>query len=142
LLEKGLKHYAVLGARDFQNSPAYLQRVRDTGGTIVTAAEIHAQGVRKAVRKALDALPKDGALYLSVDMDVADSSVAPAVSAPTPGGLLSHQLLELVRAITSDPRLVACDIMELAPPLEVQGFDLTARLAAACLAEMISTARS
>lgn len=142
LLEKGLKHYAVLGARDFQNSPAYLKRVRDAHGTIVTAAEIHAQGVRKAVRKALAAMPKDAALYLSVDIDVADASVAPAVSAPTPGGLLSHQLLELVRAFGSDPRLVACDIMELAPPLEVHGGDLTARLAAACLAEMIGTTRS
>ena len=34
LLDAGLSSYTVLGARDFQNSPAYVKRVRDAKGRI------------------------------------------------------------------------------------------------------------
>jgi arginase family enzyme len=48
--------------------------------------------------------------------------------------------LSLIRIISADPRARACDIMELAPPLEEPHSDRTARLAAACLAELIASA--
>lgn len=141
LLDAGLAGYTVLGARDFQNSPAYVKRVREAKGRIVTAGEIFAKGAAKAATEALAHLsPKCEAIYLSVDIDVADASVVPAVSAPTPGGLLAHQLFELIRAIAADPRTIACDIMELAPSLGVPGSDRSPRLAGACLAELLATA--
>lgn len=141
LLDGGLTSYTVIGARRFQTSTAYEKRVQDCGGRIVTADEVYAKSAVRIARDVLKKLPRNcRAIYLSVDLDVADASVAPGVSAPTPGGLLAHQLFELVRMITSDARVIACDIMELAPPLEEPNSDRTARLAAGCLAEMVATA--
>ena len=139
LMDHGLKTYVVVGARDFQTSPHYIKRMESAGGRIFTANQVFSKGVEAVCREVLQSLPKRcEAIYLSVDMDVADASVAPGVSAPTPGGLFAHQLLEMVSILSADPRLVSCDIMELAPRLEEPNSDRTARLAAGCLAHMLA----
>lgn len=139
LLDAGLASYTVIGARDFQTSPAYARRVEEAGGKILTAREVFALGIEGTAREVFNALPsKCHTIYLSVDVDVADASVAPGVSAPTPGGLLAHQVFELLRIFASDPRATAGGIFELAPNLEESGHDRTARFAAGCLAEMLA----
>lgn len=140
LIDAGLKSYTVIGARDFHTSPKYVQRVRDSGGRIVTANEVFSRGAESIARAALERLPADcKAVYLSLDLDVADASVVPGVSAPTPGGLLAHQIYSLIEILCADERVIACDIMELAPPLEDSFSDRSARLAAACLAYMVAS---
>jgi formiminoglutamase len=136
LIENGLGSYTVIGAQSFQTSPAYVKRVKDAGGSIITAENVFEKGARRIATRVLAQLKKFKRIYLSVDLDVADASVAPGVSAPRPGGLLAHQIFELVRTICADKRVVACDIMELAPSLEPPNSDRTARLAAGCLACM------
>ena len=139
LMDHGLKTYVVVGARDFQNSPHYVKRVEGSGGRIVTANQVFSKGVDAVCRDVLESLPKKvEGIYLSIDMDVADASVAPGVSAPTPGGLFAHQLLEMVTILSADPRVISADIMELAPRLEEPNNDRTARLAAMCLAHMLA----
>ena len=138
LLVGGLRSYTAIGVRDFQTSAAYVRRMNESRGRVVPASEVFESGAIRTAKAALRALPKKcEAIYLSVDIDVADASVAPGASAATPGGLLAHQVFELVRTLAADPRTVACDIMELAPALEEPGSDRTARLAAGCLAEML-----
>ena len=139
LMDHGLKNYVALGVRDFHTAPAYVKRVESMGGRVITANEIFSRGVEAVCSDVLTTLPRRcEAIYLSVDLDVADASVAPGVSAPTPGGLLAHQLIEMVSIVSSDPRVVSCDIMELAPRLEEPNNDRTARLGAACLAQMLA----
>ncbi|HYG78727.1 MAG TPA: agmatinase family protein [Planctomycetota bacterium] len=140
LLERGLKNYIVIGARDFHTSPEYVKRATGMGARIISANEVFASSGEAIARKVLAELPKEcAAIYLSVDLDVADASVVPGVSAPTPGGLMAHQIFDLVRTICDDERVVACDLMELAPNLEDSFSDRSARLAAACLAYMVSS---
>jgi agmatinase len=54
-------------------------------------------------------------VYLTVDVDGLDPSIMPATGTPEPGGLLWHHLVELVGVLTGRARLVAADIVELAP---------------------------
>jgi arginase family enzyme len=70
-----------------------------------------------------------GPAYLSLDLDVLDPSLAPAVAEPVPGGLSLAEALSLVHAARrwSQP-WVGADLMELAPTLE--GGEASARLAA------------
>ena len=141
LLDGGLQSYTVIGARDFQTSPHYVRRVEEAGGRIYTADQVFGSGAEAVAREVLSGLPAHcQAVYLSVDIDVADAAVAPAVSAPTPGGLHAHQIFALIRVLCGDPRVIACDITELAPMLAIPGSDRTPRLAAGCLAEMIANA--
>jgi agmatinase len=88
-----------------------------------------------AMQQAIAALA--GPLYLSLDIDVLDPAFAPGISHPEPGGLTTRELISLIQAI---PRgsMVAADIVELNPANDLR--DLTARVAAKCLKEVLGRA--
>ena len=56
-------------------------------------------------------------VYVSLDLDVLDPSLMPAVGTPEPGGMSWEQLLALLRAVSLQRTIVGFDIMELAPAL-------------------------
>ena len=69
-----------------------------------------------------------GPAYLSLDLDVLDPVLVPAVAEPVPGGLSVEETLRLIRAARRWPEpWVGADIMELAPTLE--GAEASARVA-------------
>ena len=55
-------------------------------------------------------------VYISIDLDVLDPSIMSAVGTPEPGGMLWHEALEIIRAVTQHSRIVGFDIVELSPP--------------------------
>jgi agmatinase len=59
------------------------------------------------------ALPPE--IYLTIDLDALDPSVMPSVGTPEPGGLGWYDLLRLLRAVFRARRVVAADVVELAP---------------------------
>lgn len=54
-------------------------------------------------------------VYLSIDVDVFDSSIMPATGTPEPGGIGWHDAVALIRALAKTKTLVGCDLTELAP---------------------------
>ena len=69
-------------------------------------------------------------VYLTIDLDGFDPSVAPAVGTPEPGGLSWYDVLDLIRMILHKKHLIGCDIMELAPmPHSIATDFLAAKLA-------------
>ena len=76
----------------------------------------------------------DRPIYLSVDIDVADPAYAPGTGAPEPGGPTALEVLDAVRTVARG-RLVAMDVMEVAPALDPSG--RTASLAAKLVREAI-----
>ncbi|MBI2452953.1 MAG: arginase family protein [Parcubacteria group bacterium] len=54
-------------------------------------------------------------VYITVDVDVLDSSVMPATGTPEPGGLTWYQILDAVRAIAAKKKIIGADVVELAP---------------------------
>ena len=61
----------------------------------------------------LDSL--SGSVYVSVDLDVLDPALMPAVGTPEPGGLAWHQLVSLLGIVAESRRIVGFDVCELAP---------------------------
>jgi agmatinase len=89
---------------------------------VVTAAEVaearHADGrpLARLWEETLAALgPPGRPLYISVDLDVFDPGALPAVGTPEPGGLDWYEVTSLLRAAARRFRVVAADVMELAP---------------------------
>ncbi len=66
-------------------------------------------------------------VYVTIDLDGFDPSVAPGVGTPEPGGLLWYDVIDLIRLITKRKHVIGCDIVELAP---VPGSIITDFLAA------------
>lgn len=56
-----------------------------------------------------------GEVYITVDLDVFDPSLMPAVGTPEPGGLGWHQVLDIVRLVAGERLIVGFDIVELCP---------------------------
>jgi len=119
LHEAGLDSYACIGARHFETSTAYHEYVRANGGTVVTAEEVTAD-LPEAVDRALSTLDTVDRIYCSVDIDVLDA-IYSGSSAPTPGGLLPRELFRLVRLVAKDDRIAGFELVECAPPLDVDG---------------------
>jgi formimidoylglutamase len=129
---------AMIGLRPFANSRYYVDWARERGVVLLPIDDVWDSGAPAVAREALDAVLEGAdALYLSVDLDAADASVAPGVSAAGAGGLSAREMIELVRALASEPRLIGADLMELSPPYDPD--DRTARLAARLLLEILRT---
>lgn len=73
----------------------------------------------------LDTLPEH--VYLTIDMDVFDPTVAPGVGTPEAGGLDWHHVSAFIDLIAQRKKIVGADIVELAPTVERER---TVRLAA------------
>jgi formimidoylglutamase len=130
---------AILGLRPFANSAHYLEWARRQGMLIRTVEEVAREGAGAVVRAALERVADSAdAIYLSIDLDAADVAFAPGVSAPGTGGLSSREMLDLVAAVATDPRLIGADLMELSPPFDQD--DQTAKLGARLLLEVLRNA--
>ena len=54
-------------------------------------------------------------VYVTIDVDGMDPAIMPATGTPEPGGLTWYETLALLRAIFTQRRVVACDVVELSP---------------------------
>ena len=109
---------ALLAISGWMNPRTELSYCRERGITVVWLEDIWEKGVAAAVDTALEVAGQgsDG-IYLSVDVDSLDAAYAPGTCVPTPGGLTSRELLELVRGV-SRHGLVGVDVVETAPSLD------------------------
>jgi agmatinase len=112
------KKIALLAISGWMNPRTELRYCREHGITVVWLEDIWERGVRATVEQALEVAGggTDG-IYLSVDVDSLDGAFAPGTCVPTPGGLTSRELLELVRGV-SRHGLVGVDVVETAPSLD------------------------
>jgi guanidinobutyrase len=112
------KHVALLAISGWMNPRTELRYCRERGITVVWLEDIWERGVPAAIETALEVAGSgtDG-IYLSVDVDALDAAYAPGTCVPTPGGLTTREMLELVRGI-SRHGLVGMDVVETAPSLE------------------------
>jgi agmatinase len=69
-------------------------------------------------------------VYVTIDLDVFDPAVMPAVGTPEPGGLYWYEILHLLRLVGEARQIVGADIMELCPqPGNIAPDFLAAKLA-------------
>jgi agmatinase len=77
------------------------------------------------VGRALDGL-EGCPVYLTVDVDFFDPAIMPATGTPEPGGGGWWEALELLRELFQRTRVVAADVVELAPIAGLHHADFTA----------------
>jgi agmatinase len=85
------------------------------------------------VSKAVEDL-RSRPVYVTVDIDVLDPSVAPGTGNPEAGGPGFNTLLQALESLAA-LRVVACDVVEVSPPLDPSG--ITQAAAAVLVREMI-----
>jgi agmatinase len=101
------------------------------GSHMVTARELHAQGVESALRH----IPAGARVVITLDCDGLDPSIMPGVAARTPGGLTYTQVIDLIAGVGRRARIAGFDLVELYPPADIA--NLSALTAARILVNVI-----
>lgn len=60
-------------------------------------------------------------VYLTIDLDVLDPSIFPGTGTPEVGGVSFLELLAAMRTVAEGCEIVGCDVVELAPSLDLSG---------------------
>ena len=89
--------------------------------------------------EAIERLPET--IYLTIDVDGLDPAVMPGTGTPEPGGLAYRTVLRVVRELAARRRIVAADIVELAPLPGQQVSEFTAAKLAAKLISAVLARR-
>jgi formiminoglutamase len=135
LVDAGLdpRHIVQVGIADWANSPGYARRALDLGITVVTREAVAARPITQVVRHALDIAGRGGGpIYVDLDLDVCDRSVAPACPASLPGGLSAQDVRAAAFSAARDPRVRVLDVTEVDATADAPD-QRTVRLAALCL---------
>ncbi len=107
---------------------------------VITAHELFEKNlayVLKEIHKVFD--ESFQAIYLSIDIDCLDPSHAPGTGTPEAGGLTSRMLIEIIKSICEQLPIKAMDIVEVAPPKDVN--DITSWAALKLILEAIAFAK-
>lgn len=106
---------------------------RQQGFRVVQAEEIWFQSLDPLMAEVRDQMGT-GPVYISFDIDSFDPAYAPGTGTSEPGGLTSHQGIQIVRGCAG-LNVVGGDLVEVSPPYDPNG--ATANLAATILFEML-----
>ena len=90
---------------------------RAAGNLLVTARELRQRGVAWL----LEQLPEAAPVFIALDLDGLDPSVAPAVSGLSPGGLSYDEVGDLIGGVAARGKVVGAAFTELVPALDVNG---------------------
>ena len=115
LVDAGLDPERVVqvGIADWANSKSYADEVHARGITVIGRSVVADRGIDVCVREALDvAGGAGGPVFVDLDVDVCDRSVAPGCPASLPGGLSAGELLAAAYLCGRDPRVVGIDVTE------------------------------
>ncbi len=140
-LEEGLidpSRSIQVGLRGSLYEKADAGMTKDAGMGLVTAAQLHQQGVAQTIKQIVSRVGAAIA-YLSFDIDFVDPTFAPGTGTPEVGGFSGAHCLGLLRGLIGI-NFVAYDVVEVMPAYDPA--HITALLAANLVYEMMSlTAR-
>ena len=138
LIQAGLpgKNIVQIGISDFANSKEYSNRAKEAGIFVITRAQLRNKSIQDAMKQAFAHLGRNvDHIYVDLDVDVCDRSVAPACVAATPGGISADELRQAAFLAGANYKVRAVDITEIDPKRDSKD-ERTVRLAALLVLEI------
>lgn len=120
------EHTVLVGIRNLDDREKEI--VKASGVHAFTMKDIDRLGIAEVMDRALAAASTGtGGVHVSFDLDVCDPSIAPGVGTPVKGGLDYREAHFVMEAVAESGRLVALDLVEVNPALDLR--NATAELA-------------
>ena len=120
------EHTVLVGIRNLDDREKEI--VKASGVHAFTMKDIDRLGIAEVMERALAAASAGtGGVHVSFDLDVCDPTIAPGVGTPVKGGLDYREAHFVMEAVAESGRLVALDLVEVNPALDVR--NATAELA-------------
>jgi len=132
LIESGAvpgDRFVQIGLRGYWPPPDVVAWMAEHDMRTFPMSEILARGLTAVVDDAVEAATaRAPRVFVSVDIDVVDPSMAPGTGTPEPGGIMPRELLDTVRRLGRELDVVGADVVEVAPGYDGPG-ETTSRLA-------------
>lgn len=125
---QGLTH---IGIRGLCNPPDWAEKESHPKSAFFTAGDVH----RKGASEIASQIPDCENIYVSLDIDSLDPTVAPGTGTPEPGGLSYLQLRTMLRACAKKGKLAGMDLVEVNPLYDPTG--RTAQVAARLIIDLL-----
>jgi len=138
LIQAGLpgKNIVQIGISDFANSKEYSDRAKEAGIFVITRAQLRNKSIADAMKQAFSHLGRGvDHIYVDLDVDVCDRSVAPACPAANPGGISADEIRQAAFLAGANYKVRAVDITEIDPKRDSKD-ERTVRLAALLVLEI------
>jgi agmatinase len=103
-----------------------LEMVAKLGTTVIPAARVHREGAAECIEKYV---PRAKNIYVTVDTDAFDWTIAPGTVLPEPGGITLQQFRDSMQVIVQKGNVVGLDITCLNPLVDTNWYGgITIRL--------------
>jgi agmatinase len=120
---KNINKITEIGIRGIQNGYDVYEEAEKYGLNIITAEE----SIEKGPEWTISQIPSGKNIYVTIDIDVMDPSVAPGTGLYEPGGFNYHQLKKLLTSLPEKGNIVGFDLVEVNPQYDHS--EMTAQLA-------------
>jgi arginase len=113
------QHTVLVGIRNLDEKEK--DRIRKAGVHVFTMKDIDRDGIARVAERALALASEDtGGIHVSFDLDVCDPTIAPGVGTPVKGGFDYREAHMIMEMLADSRRLVALDLVEVNPTLDVR----------------------
>ena len=129
------KDLTFIGVRVAEETELELMK-KHPGIMTITAENVYDMGATAVVEKLAKRYAGYDALYLTLDIDVLDPAYVPGTGTPVSGGLDPIALAKILRGALTTLPVKAMDIVEVAPPLDIN--DITSWAALRVIHEILS----
>lgn len=124
LTQLGIRNTSSSNATDYQDAIG-------AGSNIISVQQFRKLGLSNI----LDSIPKSKKIYITIDIDGLDPSIAPGTGTPSHGGFYYYEVLELLEKVCQRNAVIGIDLCEVAPAYDPT--EITATLAAQLLINLI-----
>jgi agmatinase len=142
LIESGAvpgHRFVQIGLRGYWPGPTTVAWMAEQRMETFLMTEITERGLTAVVDDAVGSCSGSDSkgIFISVDIDVVDPSMAPGTGTPEPGGITSRELLDTVRRLARELPVIGADVVEVSPPYDGPG-QITAFLANRVVLEILN----
>lgn len=112
-----VRNMAQIGIRDIRTSEDQVADAEAEGSVIITRDTVRERGAERAA----ELLPPLGNVFVTIDIDGLDPSIAPGTGSPTADGLLYHEVKSILRSVARRGNVVGFDLVEVNPMVDDHG---------------------
>lgn len=130
------KNLLIIGTRD--NDIPELKFAKTNDITYFNSYILHDIGVNLFTEKIIEFFEKSDItdIYISIDIDVLDPSIAPGTGYAIPGGFTYREVWKILREVTKKVNVIGFDIVEVSPSLDLPN-NITLNVAAKIIIELM-----
>lgn len=127
----------IVGTRDIDIPE--LENAKNEGLTHLNAYLLGELGLEKYIENIINFFQDSNIthLYISIDIDALDPSIAPATGYAIPGGFSYREMWKILRELAKKFHVIGFDLVEVAPNLDLQN-KVTRNVAAKLIVELMS----